>query len=1606
MPTTKEAAAAAAVTAANDALAGQAAVAAQQAIFAKQAAAAAAQRAEFAYLAGLPPNRRTVAQNTRLAVFLGNAPRTQQAGPTALHALSTSVQVVEVARGGTVYRMNDQPDGFYVVVDGRIILYDVKDKDEAEEDDGVVERLGRLDCFGEEDLLSNSRRGHRADVGPDCSALLLRVPPELYRKYLQHLHQPDFEDKVEFLGQLEVFKSLPNETLRKLAPCFSQVVRGQVGGLARAWRWPCQELRAREYLVYQGERAESMYAIASGQCSVLVDSTYKPDQGEAAEADPKKAMQVCLIGPGNIVGDMTVLANVRRRTASILCLSDVICYKIRRATFVRRVPPMELEALRQVAEAKLRITERQLRSSVNGTAAGQPGSKAAASLRDKLLRGHDLRQLAANPVVPALELRGLAPALHNEAIENLITSSLATAAAVAAAAAASASGGGDGGGVSSMAPVVAPTAHMSSSATIAAATAAEARLRFGAVHPVIHSSPCYPVDKVRSSDINFSWGLGPGTMINSLLERPATAGADITLHRVYPEDAAAASAAAAAAAATTAAVQQDPGGGGSGGGGLNSLSALSGGGVGFPAQLPLPTPLLPSAAAAQLRPTSSRKHLQHTSLSHSRSRGSGAVFRGSSSSAATALSQPRWGWTSSPIETPSLPYTAPSSFGVTSNGVAFSVVGISVSGSDGPRTSNSGSGGGGGGAVSPRLNRGGVHSANQINRDALPYITGEKGLLASDASDVGRKSFSGGYAAAVPQHAGSLQRPGPLIIGAAAPPNMPPPQPPPQHVSQPGLSRPQSHDPMPGHPPSQAWSPQQPAPAWPTQSEQQQQQRQRSESGGGDTPGLASRISGDAAASGGAASPAVQDASWLPSSGPSGPNSPTRSLHGDASLPQDQRWANGRSVSRGRGGSHGNSRGGSISRGASAVFTSGEEDFGSDGESLTPSRRDAVRWTKSTGKARFSRHMVTQNSSVDAMVAEAIAAALANEMLMAHVRQAEETMARGTEEAEEGTGEGDGGGEGEVAGETAAEGGNLVPGEPAEGAGARGQGGKEGAGVEGGPAQARAEGVDGPGEGEEGSVPDGGRDGVDGGGGDETKRTAEGAEDGGDAEADATRIGEELEQAEGPAGTSGEEGPVQREDCAAADAGEAEPDAADGSVAPATETEAETEAAVVDAATAEAGASSRPAAKDAAEAGSAEGQSSRTDAERPAAGADTEADATPATAAAAGTKEEQTEAELEIGPDETGAVASDVEAGAAAPSDGEAPPETSSAAAVGCRSGGADVSADVPSHPALARQDSEVMSEGSAASGEGPSPPRQQQDSLAEGEDQPAGPSSETHSEPATLQNPPSMGTAHTGNAPAAPPRPMSSGAFSRATAAAAAAAGSEGQSPPQQPATPPAAHNQSQSAATTSASPRNVSRQPTTLQLVLPDSAGSFSNRPGSSLSPTRRPSTPPVAPRPYPYVGPFLSFKKTPQLPANLLASTAQGILPVGKLPSVGPRGSPMTPAAPVFAIAPVPLPVPTAVAVAAAAAGPTPGGMNGAPQAIPPVAATAAGQPVAVPHGELRQGRADGFRSLSAIMTNAGNGGGAGGFHAGGGSSGTRGQLRKGGTLYRSPNASVVL
>lgn len=56
-----------------------------------------------------------------------------------------------------------------------------------------------------------------------------------------------------------------------------------------------------------------------------------------------RTSQVVTLDSGAIIGDITVLASVKRRTASVIATSEMLTYKIRRAVFLRRLPPDQLE---------------------------------------------------------------------------------------------------------------------------------------------------------------------------------------------------------------------------------------------------------------------------------------------------------------------------------------------------------------------------------------------------------------------------------------------------------------------------------------------------------------------------------------------------------------------------------------------------------------------------------------------------------------------------------------------------------------------------------------------------------------------------------------------------------------------------------------------------------------------------------------------------------------------------------------------------------------------------------------------------------------------------------------------------------------------------------------------------------------------------------------------------------------------------------------------------------------------------------------------------------------------------------------------------------------
>ncbi|KAL6760137.1 hypothetical protein V8C86DRAFT_1168574 [Haematococcus lacustris] len=308
------------------------------------------------------PGKRSTAQHC-LVAWLAGVPSCCKLASPALHSMVLSSLGTELAGGTTLYRAGDAAEHMHVVVRGDVSVLIAKDKED-EEEDVEVSRLRSGQTFGEEDLLAGSKRTFTAVV-TSTTALLLRVSLAEYNKALSDVHAPAFEAKVRFLASLAPLRPLREDVVRKLAPCFQEVT-----------------FRAKELLVRQGERADTMLAIKQGSCSVFVDPHHQETSAGLGEVDPKKTLQVVVIGPTAIVGDISVLAALRKRTASVQAATEVQAYKIRRSMFVRRLPPDQLKILRRLAEEKLKLTGRKI--------AARPPK----GLLDLILHGHNLRHLA------------------------------------------------------------------------------------------------------------------------------------------------------------------------------------------------------------------------------------------------------------------------------------------------------------------------------------------------------------------------------------------------------------------------------------------------------------------------------------------------------------------------------------------------------------------------------------------------------------------------------------------------------------------------------------------------------------------------------------------------------------------------------------------------------------------------------------------------------------------------------------------------------------------------------------------------------------------------------------------------------------------------------------------------------------------------------------------------------------------------------------------------------------------------------------------------------------------------------------------------------------
>ncbi|GMH38295.1 hypothetical protein BSKO_06179 [Bryopsis sp. KO-2023] len=321
--------------------------------------------------AKVPPKQRTKEDISILVGFLLSVPKLKKFQPSTAAQVAERVSAIEASPEKFVFMQGEQPNAYYMLVTGKCALY-IRDDNE----DGLgreTKTLRAKDGVGDNELLEGGVRPW------SCKAveltILLEVEADVFMLVLSGGFIREREEKISFLASLPQFKGMAREVLSRIAHCFHE-----------------REFDSKEIVVRQGQPSRHLFVIKSGQVSVFVDPDYDPTVvNSVADADPKNCMQVCLLGAGTFIGDMSLDGS--RRAATVIALHAVITYKVRRLEFKRIMPVEILDQMRRVAEEKARVQKEHMNRKATPLRDTILLGKDKIPVPKKLLRGYGLRRL-------------------------------------------------------------------------------------------------------------------------------------------------------------------------------------------------------------------------------------------------------------------------------------------------------------------------------------------------------------------------------------------------------------------------------------------------------------------------------------------------------------------------------------------------------------------------------------------------------------------------------------------------------------------------------------------------------------------------------------------------------------------------------------------------------------------------------------------------------------------------------------------------------------------------------------------------------------------------------------------------------------------------------------------------------------------------------------------------------------------------------------------------------------------------------------------------------------------------------------------------------------
>ena len=208
-------------------------------------------------------------------------------GERELRWLIENVTLVRKAAGETVFQQGEQGDAVFVVAHGEVqVLRDATIE---------IARLGEGAFFGEIALLTNH---------PRSATVLAARPTELIE-----ITRDVVSDLVEASpGTLTVLLRFLRERLCDTLLCTSAMFASFSSPDRRALieRFRFLEVEPEQIVIKEGERADGLYIVAAGRCSVT-----------AAGAD------IARLGPGDLAGEMSLL---RRQPASATVSTVSKCF--------------------------------------------------------------------------------------------------------------------------------------------------------------------------------------------------------------------------------------------------------------------------------------------------------------------------------------------------------------------------------------------------------------------------------------------------------------------------------------------------------------------------------------------------------------------------------------------------------------------------------------------------------------------------------------------------------------------------------------------------------------------------------------------------------------------------------------------------------------------------------------------------------------------------------------------------------------------------------------------------------------------------------------------------------------------------------------------------------------------------------------------------------------------------------------------------------------------------------------------------------------------------------------------------------------------------------